>query len=154
MIGIIGRPLSGKSTLCRLIEDNTDFFVFRPGRLVRACGDKEIYDDRSAHWNFTIISIVQRLPFLSVIDGFPRGFDQLQYVNRIIHMEVSVATFTKRLKIRARDDDDKIWTRMKDFDKFFLMLKEKIKEECNIDMFTVRSLKEGLDVAKDYWKGY
>jgi len=131
MIGLIGRPLSGKTTLARDLSRIFGWVYFSPGDLVR---ERRLdLDDIAKHgysvaWNEVIIETVRKLPAKSIMDGYPRNMSQVSTLKdlkaAVVWLDVDIYTCLQRLARRPpRDDDEIVLARMAKFDEFLKQCK-------------------------------
>ncbi|MHA1329708.1 MAG: ATP-binding protein [Candidatus Hodarchaeales archaeon] len=132
MIGIIGKPFSGKTTISKRVASGLGFYYFSPGDVVRVGGyniDVARRYGYSLSWNKRIINIVKNLPELTIIDGFPRNKKQEKYVDLILYLNVPIEVILWRAihTSRGRQDDilDVIMDRITRFEQYLDQLRSR-----------------------------
>lgn len=149
MICIVGRPLSGKTTLTRRIAEARNWYAFHPGALVRMLKPDQAFINKfgySQRWNEVIMAAVKNLPWNSVLDGYPRNQAQWHIDAPIFCIDVPTMVLYRRAENRRRADDKReiVFKRIRAFDEFITDLSQykNVRRFTNEDELYTQALVE------------
>lgn len=134
-----GSPLSGKSTVSKILIEKYGFKYFSTGdfarengmKATRVVGEYDLDLDLDDKIRQRVIDIATKTDENYIIDGFPRSVDQIMDILnsdimfKVIFMFVNPVTMYKRAQERNRDDDgiDKVAQRSRASHRLFKNLK-------------------------------
>ena len=149
MICLIGRPLSGKTTVSERLAKARNWNAFHPGVLVRLLKPDQEFINKwgwSQKWNDVIIAAADAMPWNTVLDGYPRNETQWRIDAPIYCLDMPSGVLYRRAENRRREDDKReiIYKRIRAFDDFLADLQQykHVRRFTNADELYVAALGE------------